>query len=252
MSLWRLELLRLVRTRRGLALLVVHLLFGFLGPVTARYLNDLLELAGDDLEGATIELPDAVPADGMAQYVANAMQIGLVVTVVVAAGSLALDAMPEMGAFLRTRVRSVWRLLLPRLVVSFTAVALAFTLGALAAWYETWALLGGLPAGDVLAGTALGVLFLAYVIAVTAAAAQWTKGVLATVMVALLSLLVLPALGAAEVIGQWLPSALATALADLPAGKHDLQHYLRPAVVTVITSAGLIYVALLGARRREL
>lgn len=252
MSLWRLELLRLVRTRRGLALLSVHLLFGFIGPLTARYLNELLELAGDDLEGATIELPDAVPHDGMAQYVANAMQIGLVVTVVVAAGSLALDATPEMGAFLRTRVRPVWRLLLPRLVVSFAAVSLAFTLGALAAWYETWALLGGLPAEDVLAGIAFGVVFLAYVIAVTAAAAQWTKGVLATVMVALLSLLVLPVLGAADVIGQWLPSSLATALADLPAGKHDVGHYVRPAVVSLLTTAGLIYVALVGARRREL
>jgi ABC-2 type transport system permease protein len=252
MSLWRLELLRLLRTRRGLALLSVYVLFGFIGPLTARYLNDLLELAGDDLEGATIELPDAVPSDGMAQYVANAMQVGLVVTVVVAAGSLALDATPEMGAFLRTRVRSVWRLLLPRLVVSVVAIALAFTLGALVAWYETWALLGGLPARDVLAGIALGLVFLAYVVAVTAAAAQWTKGVLATVMVSLLSLLVLPVVGAADVIGRWLPSGLATALADLPAGKHDFGHYLGPAAVTLVTTAVLIRVALIGARRREL
>jgi len=252
MSLWRLELLRLVRTRRGLALFAVHLLFGFIGPLTARYLNDLLELAGDDLEGATIELPDAVPADGMAQYVANAMQVGLVVTVVVAAGSLALDATPEMGAFLRTRVRSVWRLLLPRFVVSFAAISLAFTLGALAAWYETWALLGGLPASDVLGGIVLGVVFLAYVVATTAAAAQWTKGVLATVMVALLSLLVLPVVGALDVIGQWLPSSLALSLADLTAGKHDLAHYVKPTVVTLVATAGLIYVALVGARRREL
>ena len=46
MSLWRLELLRLTRTRRGLALFAVYLLFGFVGPLTARYLSDLLELAG--------------------------------------------------------------------------------------------------------------------------------------------------------------------------------------------------------------
>lgn len=252
MSLWRLELLRLTRTRRGLALFAVYLLFGFIGPLTARYLSDLLELAGDDLEGATIELPEPVPHDGMAQYAANAMQVGLVVTVVVAAGALALDATPEMGAFLRTRVRSVWRLLLPRLVVTFTAVSLAFTLGALAAWYETWALLGGLPAGDVIAGIALGIVFLAYVVATTAAAAQWTTGVLAAVMVALLSLLVLPAVGAVDVIGRWLPSALATALVELPSSERELSDYVRPAAVTVITTAVLIRVALVGARRREL
>ena len=95
-------------------------------------------------------------------------------------------------------------------------------------------------------------MFLAYVVAVTAAAAQWTKGVLATVMVSLLSLLVLPVVGAADVIGRWLPSGLATALADLPAGKHDFGHYVGPAAVTLVTTAVLIYVALVGARRREL
>jgi hypothetical protein len=104
----------------------------------------------------------------------------------------------------------------------------------------------------VLSGTALGLVFLAYVVATTAAAAQWTKGVLAAVMVALLSLLALPVVGAVDVVGQWLPSALATALADVPAGERDPQDYLRPAIVSVVTTAVLIRVALIGARRREL
>ena len=251
MSLWRLEWLRLTRTRRVVALASVYLLFGFLGPVAARYLNDLIGLAGDDLEGATIELPDPVPADGMAQYVANAMQLGVIVTVVVAAGALAIDATPEMGAFLRTRVRSVWRCCAAP-VVTLRRDRDAYALGALAAWYETWALLGGLPADKVLPGIALGLIFLAYVVATTAAVAQWTKGVLATVMVALLSLLVLPAVGVVDVIGRWLPSSLATALADLPAGKHDLSYYAGPAVVTLVTTAGLIGVALAGAAPAEL
>jgi ABC-2 type transport system permease protein len=249
MSLWRLELLRLVRTRRAVALLVVYLLFGLLGPVTARYLRDLIELAGDDVE---IKVPDPVPPDGMAEYVSNAMQIGIVVTVVVAAGALAVDTLPEMGAFLRTRVPSAWRLLAPRLIVTFAATATAFTLGTLAAWYETWALLGGLEAGDVIAGTAFGVLFLAYVVAVVGAVAQWAKSVLATVMLSLLALLSLPVLGAVEAIGRWMPARLATALADLTAGRHDAGDYVRPAAVTLIATAALIYVALAGLRRREL
>ena len=40
--------------------------------------------------------------------------------------------------------------------------------------------------------------------------------------------------------------------AALPADKRELGDYVRPAVVTVITTAVLIYVALVGARRREL
>jgi ABC-2 type transport system permease protein len=134
MTLWKLEVLRLVRTRRVVALLGVYVLFGLFGPLAARYLSEILDLAGGDLEGATIVLPDPVPADGMIQYVSNASQIGTLVAVVVAAGSLAFDAIPEMGIFLRTRVPRVVTILTPRLVVVAVATVAAFTLGSLMAW----------------------------------------------------------------------------------------------------------------------
>ena len=121
MSLWKLEVLRLTRTKRWIALLAVYLLFGLLGPLTAKYLGEILGVAGGELEGAVIEFPDPVPADGMIQYVSNAGQIGTLVAMVVAAGALAFDSIPEMGVFLRTRVPRVWDILLPRLVVALVA-----------------------------------------------------------------------------------------------------------------------------------
>ena len=47
-----------------------------------------------------------MPADGIAQFVGNASQIGLLVVVLVAASALAFDARREMAVFLRTRVRA--------------------------------------------------------------------------------------------------------------------------------------------------
>ena len=43
MSLWRLEWLRLVRSRRLVALAGVYVFFGFVGPLTARYLGEIVE-----------------------------------------------------------------------------------------------------------------------------------------------------------------------------------------------------------------
>ena len=217
MSLWRLEWLRLTRTKRWIALLGVYLFFGLLGPITARYLGEILDVAGGDLEGATIVLPPPVPADGMAQYVGNALQIGTLVAVVVAAGALAFDAIPEMGIFLRTRAPDVRSLLTPRFVVTTAAVVGSFVLGGLAAWYETWALIGGLDAGDVLAGLLLGSLFLVFVVALVAAVAGRASSVLGTVMISILVLLVMPIFGIADAIGRWLPSHLGGALAAIPA-----------------------------------
>lgn len=252
MTLWRLEWLRLVRTRRWMALVGVYVLFGLIGPLTARYLGEIVSLAGGDLDGATIVFPPPVPADGMIQYVSNAMQIGTLVAVVVAAGSVAFDAVPEMGIFLRTRVARVERILLPRVTVTIAAVVAAFVGGALAAWYETWALLGAPDTGSVLAGIACGALFLVFVVALVSAVSGRASSVLATVAVSIVILLALPIVGVVDRLGRWLPTHLAGALGALPAGTTQPADYLGAAAVTLILVVGLLRLATVWARQREL
>ena len=250
MSLWRLEWLRLVRTSRWVALAAVFTVFGMLGPLTARYLSEIIKFAGAQDQGVTIKFPPPKPPDGMAEYMSNALQIGTIVIIVIAAGALAFDAIPEMGVFIRTRVPSVWRILVPRLVVPFAASAAAFTLGALTAWYETWTLLGALPVGAVLLGIGLGILFVAFVIAVVAAMAQWLRTVLSTVMASLVILIGLPIIGLVDVIGRWLPTRLGNALTDLTAGS-SASDFWRPTVAAVVAIVALLWWAARGARRRE-
>jgi len=250
MTLWRLEWTRLVRSKRWIALVGVFVFFGLLGPLTARYLAQILQFAGTDSQGVTITFPDPVPADGMAQYISNALQIGTLVVVIVAAGALAFDAIPEMGVFLRTRVPSFWRILTPRLIIPFVATAGAFVVGTVAAWYETWVLLGALPVGAVLLGTALGILFFAFIIAVVAAVAQWARSLLATVMWSLGVFLVLPIVGIVGVLKPWMPTVLGNALTELTAGA-SATGFWRSTVVAIVAIPALIWLAERGARRRE-
>lgn len=250
MSLWALEFLRLRRTRRWVILGGVFVVFGFMGPLAARYMEQLLHLAGGETAGITITFPDPIPADGIIQYINNAVQVGTLVAVIVAAGALAFDSIPEMGVFVRTRVPSIWRILAPRLVVPFVAISAAFVLGVVVAWYETAVLLGALDVGAMLAGTALGVLFFAFLIAVVAAVAQWARSMLATVMGSLIVLVTLPILGIADVIGRWLPTRLGAALADL-VKEGSVGDYLGPVVVTLLAIPLLLGLAATGARHRE-
>jgi len=248
MSLWRLEWLRLVRTKRWIALASVYVFFGLLGPLSARYLGEIVERFGGGVE---VTFPPPVPADGMIQYVSNVSQIGLLVAVVVAAGSLAFDAKPEMGVFLRTRVPRLWDILVPRLVVSFLAVGASFVLGALAAWYETVVLIGSLPVGGTLAGIGYGSLYLALVVAVVAAAGSRSKNVLGAVLVTIVVLLVMPIVGIVEAIGKWLPSHLVGALAGIPSGM-GIDDYLPAAFVTVVLIGLSLWLAVRWSAAREL
>lgn len=247
MNLWKLEWIRLVRTKRWLALVGVYVFFGLLGPLSARYLGEIVERFGGGVE---VTFPPPVPADGMLQYVSNVSQLGLLVSVGVVAGSLAFDAKPEMGVFLRTRVARVWDILFPRLVVSFAAVGISFVLGALAAWYETVVLIGSLPVGGTLAGVGYGLLYLALVVAVVAAAGSRTKNVVGAVLVTIVVLLAMPIVGIIEAVGEWLPSHLVGALAAIPGGA-EIVDYLRAAAVTVVLSGLALFLSVRWSAARE-
>ena len=248
MSLWRLEWLRLVRTKCWIALLGVYVFFGLVGPLSARYLGEIVERFGGGVE---VTFPPPVPSDGMIQYVSNVSQIGLLVAVVVAAGSLAFDAKPEMGVFLRTRIPRVRDILVPRLTVTYLAVAISFVVGALAAWYETAVLIGSLPVGGTLAGIGFGLLYLALVVAVVAAAAGRARSVLGAVMITVIVLLVMPIIGVIEAIGEWLPSHLVGALAELSAGA-AIGEYTGAATVTILAIGLAVWMAVRWSAAREL
>jgi ABC-2 type transport system permease protein len=248
MNLWRLEWLRLMRTRAWIALAAVFLFFGLLGPVSARYMEDILQrFAGD----VTVVLPPPTPVSGLEQYLANVMQLGLLVVLAVAAGALALDQHPERAAFYRSRVRRAWTLLAPRYTVVTLATISAFVVGTLGAWYETVILLGALPVGAMLLGMFLTSTYLAFAVAVTAFAASLVRAPLAIVPIAAGMLIAVPLLGLLEPLRAWLPSHLLGSLVGLVAGVPAVE-YLRPALAAVALAALLIIVAAGRLDRREL
>jgi ABC-2 type transport system permease protein len=249
MTLLRLELLRMTRTHRWLALVGIYVFFGVLGPVTARYIGELLERFGTG--DIVIEAPDPRPVDGIAQFIGNTSQLGLLAVVVVAAAALALDARPEVAAFLRTRVDRAGTLLLPRFAVVAATAALALVAGTAVAWALTGALLGGVSAGAMVVGTLLGMLYLVFAVAVVGAVAAALRGVPAIALGSLGVLILLPIVGLVPAIEVWLPSHLLAAVAGLVDGG-SAGDYLRATLVTLAVTPVLVGFAMWRADRREL
>ncbi len=248
MNLWRLELLRMVRTHRWAILVGVYGFFGVLGPVTGRY---LAEIVGNFAGEVTIEVPDPRPVDGIMQFVSNTTQLGLLAVVIVAASALAIDARVEVSAFLRTRVDHARRLLLPRYVAVAATSMLALVVGTGIAWALTSILLGGLPATEMLLGTVFGALYLAFAVAVVAAAGAFARGMLPTVFAALTVLIALPLVGVLPPVQPWLPSSLVNAVVTLIEGAPATDH-VRAAGVAIVSTPLLLALAAWRADRREL
>ncbi len=248
MSPWRLEWLRLTRTRRWIALLGVYVVFGLLGPVVARYMAQLVQGVQS---GITIIVPPPQPGDGVVNYLSQVGQIGLVVVVVIAAGALTFDARRGVSTFFRTRVSSMWRLVLPRVAVPAAAAVVSYAAGLAAAWYGTWLLLGPLPVGPMLAGLVCESGYLVFAVCVVAAASSVARSTLATVGISLGVLITLSIAGNIDVLHDWLPTTLAGAPVDL-LGVGTLPDYLPATGVTVVTCVALVTVAVHRLQRREI
>jgi ABC-2 type transport system permease protein len=249
MNLWRLEWLRLTRTPRAIAFAAVFLFIGFLEPVVTRYENDLIGRLG---HGARISVPPPTPAEGLNSYVAEITVVGLIMVVAFAAGALSFDTRKGLATFLRTRVSSLCRLVVPPFTVYACSAAIAYLLGTLAAWYETRVLIGSLPAGAVFSGVLCVSAYLMFAVALTALSASLVRSTIGTVAITLGMLLVLPIASTVTPIASWLPSALVNAPADLVNGTHRLSHFGPAFAVAVAASAAALAVAVMRLRGREI
>jgi ABC-2 type transport system permease protein len=134
--------------------------------------------------------------------------------------------------------------------VNAAAAVGAFTLGALAAWYETAVLLGGLPVAATLAGIAYLAVYLAFAVALTALAAALLRGVVGTAVAALAVLLLLGLVESLGVLAEWLPSHLVGSLHALARGG-DPGAFLPTAVVTLALAALAVAAATWRLGRRD-
>ncbi len=237
MSPWRLEILRLWRTRRLIALAAAFGLIGLGIPLLDHSLPQILKHASTG--GIKITIPPPTPAQTLADVGRNFSQLGTLVLVVVAAASLAIDARPPLATFYRSRAHDPSTLVLPRYLTVTGAGILALALGALAAWYETAILIGHPRVIALAAGFGLEAAWICFVAAIVAVWASITRGVLAIAGASLATLLSLALFANVPTISSWLPTALANSMGDLAKPHHPTApwHSLTVAVPSTILLA---------------
>jgi len=81
------EFTEYIRTYKLFILVIVFVIFGFLSPITAKYLPQIIEMAGLDPEAMGMGDPTAV--DSFAQFFKNVGQMGLLVVVIIFSGIMA-------------------------------------------------------------------------------------------------------------------------------------------------------------------
>ena len=230
-----------------MGLLASYLAFGILGPVITRYQEVIFRHVG----GVTIQGPPPTAGLAMTSYIGNASQIGLMVTVFLAAASLAFDAKPEWASFLRTRAGSLAEVVVPKVVVMAGAAAVSFVLGAVAAWVGTAVLIEDLSPGAVLTGIVLWAIYLIFAVSVVALAAGVSRSVVGAGGLTAVVLLVLPVVAqVVPAVRPWSPSTLVGALVEMVDGA-SAADFGRAAAVALSLSAAAVWGSVRLLSRRE-
>ena len=250
-TLLRKELLEQWRTRRLLAVGVVLLFFGITSPLLAKYTPELLKAVGTGVPGATIEFPPPTTADAVGQLAKNVGQMGVLVAILLAMGSVAGEKERGTAAFILTLPAGRGGFLLAKLVAIATTLFVAMALAAAVDWVYTAILFEplGVP-GFVGLALLLWLQMLAFA-AITFLASTVAPSQLVAGGVGFVAFILLAIVAALPVIGDWTPLALSAAAMDLALGETPAV-LVQPVVASVLVVVACVVIAWATFRRQEL
>jgi hypothetical protein len=255
---WRMEIVRQLRTHRLLGIAALFALVGCFMPIMEANMRSLMEHSAQT-RAVAATLPDPTAASGMAAYLSQIAQLGLVVLIVSAAGPLCPygKGMPAAYHRMLTRSRgSGWLsqfrvLIMPRYTVLTAVSVLVYLLGVGCAAYETTVLIGTPVLGRVIASTLLFCLFLAWLHTLIALLGALTGSMPITAGLTVLCLVIGGILEKIPVVGQIVPTGLVenatTALQTAPTGS-----VWTIVATTLVSGVAMLVAAGFALNRKEL
>lgn len=207
LAVLRKELLEQWRTRRLVAVAAVFLFFGFLSPLSAKLLPDLMKSLGDT-GGIVIEFPTPTAQDGLLQYVKNTSQFGVLLAVLLAMGALAQEKERGTAAMILSKPASRAHFLLGKFVALTLVFGLCLALAGLACYYYTIVLFEGSEGARFVKMNLLLALFVEFYLAVTLLGSTIARSQVMAGGLGLGAIFVVAILGALPRLGEYMPTAL--------------------------------------------
>ena len=246
------ELREQIRTGRVLAVIAVFVLFGIVGPLTDRYMKELMDAIGEQGGGFTIIVPPPSLDGAATQILKNLSQFGIVCALLLAMGSVAWEKERGTAGMILTKPASRAAFLAAKLVAISATLAVGVALGCGLGYIYTLVLYPEIfPLGGYVAMSLLLWWMLVGFAAITMFGSTLTRSAAAAAGIGLVSLLVLSVLASLPIIGPYMPISLGKIAADLIGGR-DPGLVLGPIVFNILLVPAVFLATWLVFRRQEL
>lgn len=253
--LLRKELLESIRTFRFPIVAGLFLFTGLSSPVLARYLPEIIELAGGDQFGV-IEIPTPTPRDAVDQLVKNLAQFGALAAILLAMPLVSGEKDRGTAAFILTKPVTRRSFLLAKLAGLAIVLGASTIVAVIAGWIYTALLFEPLPVVGWVWLTILVMLWLFAFAALTFAGSVVTGSTAAAAGIGFVALLGLGIVSAIPGLGKFTPGGLLGPATELAANSVSVAqlgtNLLYPVVATIVLIAAAIGVAAWSFSRQEL
>ncbi len=213
--LFQKEIAEHVKTYKLLIVAAVFLLFGLSTPMLFKFLPEIVKLSGEQIP---IQMPTFTAADAVKSYINSLGQIGLLVTVLVAMGSVAQER--ERGTAVMTLCKPVGfgAFVSAKLAALVLIFGIGVALGAIGFYIYTVVLLGDLSLFSFLLITLLAGCYFVVCLSITLMYSTFFKNQLAAGALALVTLIGMALISNIPQLSPYMPSALMSWAQRLAAG----------------------------------
>jgi ABC-2 type transport system permease protein len=205
--LWK-ELLEQWRSYRLLAVTAVLVVWGILGPLTARYMNELMATIPGTPQGLEAVLPKPTAELAVSELADNLAQFGLILALLVPMASVAGEKSSGTAAMVLSKPASRGVFLLAKLLALSVTFALGTGLGVAAGYAYTGMLFTWLPPGGFVVLACALLLYLLSFASLTLLASTLMRSQLGAAGLAFGMALTLGLLGTLPAIAAYLPASL--------------------------------------------
>jgi ABC-2 type transport system permease protein len=245
------EIMETYKTPKAIILGALFLFFGILSPLTAKYMNQILAMAGEQ-QGFSIVLPDSTFVQSYMQFFKNIYFMMTVVTILVFAGTVAEEKSRGTAVLVLTKCLSRSGFIMGKLIAAVLVFTAAYALSTAICIYYTSLMFPEFINAGILTALLLYWIFGCLMIALTILVSILSKSMTVAAVSGFGCYALISAVAALPYVGKYTPGMLQVLSTELSDGTKLPSDALIPALITAAMILVAVVAGLAAFRRQEL
>ncbi|WP_010243129.1 ABC transporter permease [Acetivibrio cellulolyticus] len=243
------ELKEIIKTQKIFIIPSIFLLVAFSSPLSAKYINEILKMAGGNIN---IVLPEPKFTDSYAQFFKNFNSMCLFVMVLSFMGVIVDERVRGSMILVLTKRVSRTQFIVSKFTAAVTFYTLSFIVSVGACVYYTYLLFPTFYHENLWVSFLIFWLYGVFIISITVFASTITKTHMMAGVIGIIGLLAIPLIAFIPKIGKYTPGKLSELSTNILLGVNQASEALIPFIVTAALVIVLIILSVVTFKRQEI